>query len=90
MQAMGGAVAAVESGYMKQALVSSHAARRARIESGDDQVVGVNCYTTTEQSPLTADLEAAVQTADPAAERSAVARSRGGARHATAPRWRTR
>ena len=29
VQAMGGAVAAVESGYMKQALVSSHAARRA-------------------------------------------------------------
>src|ERR1700761_6432687 len=32
VQAMGGAIAAVEAGYMKQALVSSHAARRARIE----------------------------------------------------------
>ena len=42
VQAMGGAIAAVESGYMKQALVSSHAARRARIESGEDIVVGVN------------------------------------------------
>ena len=42
VQAMGGAVAAVESGYMKQELVSSHAARRARIESGEDVVVGVN------------------------------------------------
>ena len=30
VQAMGGAVAAVESGYMKQALVGSHAERRAR------------------------------------------------------------
>ena len=40
VQAMGGAVAAVESGYMKQALVSSHAARRGRIESGEDKVVG--------------------------------------------------
>ena len=42
VQAMGGAIAAVESGYMKQALVSSHAARRARIESGEEMIVGVN------------------------------------------------
>jgi (2R)-ethylmalonyl-CoA mutase len=69
---MGGAVAAVESGYMKQALVSSHAARRGRIESGEDKVVGVNCYETTEPSPLTADLDAAIQAADPEAERAAV------------------
>ena len=73
VQAMGGALAAVETGYMKQALVSSHAARRGRIESGADQVVGVNCYQTTEDSPLTADLDAAIQAADPQAERSAVA-----------------
>ncbi|GMA20264.1 hypothetical protein GCM10025862_22850 [Arsenicicoccus piscis] len=32
--ALGGAVEAVESGYLKSALVSSHAARRRRIESG--------------------------------------------------------
>ncbi len=70
--ALGGAVAAVESGYMKQALVSSHAARRARIESGEDKVVGVNCFETTEPSPLTADLDAAIQTADPEAERQAL------------------
>ena len=37
---LGGAVAAVESGYMKSALVASHAARRGRIESGDEVVVG--------------------------------------------------
>jgi (2R)-ethylmalonyl-CoA mutase len=42
IQAMGGAVAAIESGYMKQSLVASHALRRARIESGEDIVVGVN------------------------------------------------
>jgi (2R)-ethylmalonyl-CoA mutase len=71
VQAMGGAVAAVESGYLKQALVSSHAARRARIETGVDKVVGVNCFETTEESPLTADLDAAIQTADPHAERAA-------------------
>ena len=72
VQALGGAVVAVESGYMKQALVSSHAARRARIESGEEKVVGVNCFETTEPSPLTADLDAAIQTADPEAERAAV------------------
>ncbi|WP_205470978.1 protein meaA [Nocardioides sp. SYSU D00038] len=73
VQAMGGAIAAVESGYMKEALVSSHAARRARIESGEEKVVGVNVYETTEPSPLTADLDAAIQTADPEAEKAAVA-----------------
>ncbi len=73
VQAMGGAIAAVESGYMKQALVSSHAARRARIEAGEEKVVGVNCFESTEPSPLTADLDAAIQSADPEAERSAVA-----------------
>ncbi len=69
---MGGAVAAVESGYMKQQLVASHAARRARIESGEEQVVGVNCFETTEPSPLTADLATAIQAADPEAEHAAV------------------
>jgi (2R)-ethylmalonyl-CoA mutase len=73
VQAMGGAIAAVESGYMKQALVSSHSARRSRIESGEEKVVGVNVYQTTEPSPLTADLDAAIEAADPEAERAAVA-----------------
>ena len=73
VQAMGGAIAAVESGYMKQELVSAHAARRARIESGEEKVVGVNVYETTEPSPLTADLDAAIQAADPEAERAAIA-----------------
>ena len=72
VQAMGGAVAAVDSGYMKQALVSSHAARRSRIEAGEEVVVGVNKYETTEPSPLTADLDAAIQVADPEAERAAL------------------
>ena len=72
VQAMGGAIAAVESGYMKQALVSSHAARRARIEAGEEKVIGVNCFESTEPSPLTADLDTAIQAADPEAERSAV------------------
>jgi ethylmalonyl-CoA mutase len=71
VQAMGGAVAAVENGYMKQQLVASHAARRARIETGEEVVVGVNRFESTEPSPLTADLDTAVQAADPEAEQAA-------------------
>lgn len=72
VQAMGGAIAAVESGYMKQELVSAHAARRGRIENGDEKIVGVNIYETTEPSPLTADLDGAIMAADPQAEQSAL------------------
>lgn len=72
VQAMGGAVVAVESGYLKQALVASHAERRQRIESGEQIVVGVNKFENTDPSPLTADLDTAIQTADPQAEAAAL------------------
>ncbi len=71
VQELGGAVAAVESGYMKTALVASHAARRARIESGEDVVVGVNRFEATEPNPLTADLGTAIQTVDAQVEQEA-------------------
>jgi len=70
---LGGMVAAVESGYLKAQLVASHAARRARIESGEEKVVGVNCFQATEPSPLTADTGAAVCHVDPAGERAVLA-----------------
>ena len=70
---LGGAVAAVESGYMKSALVASLAARRGRIESGGEVVVGLNRFTTTEPSPLTADLGSAIQAVDADVEEAAVA-----------------
>src|SRR6202163_1159350 len=54
---MGGAVAAVETGYMKRALVDSNTARLEAIERGDQIVVGVNRYLETETSPLTGGLE---------------------------------
>ena len=73
VQAMGGAIAAVDSGYMKQELVSAHAARRGRIEAGEETIVGVNKYETTEPSPLTANLDEAIMAADPQAEASALA-----------------
>jgi ethylmalonyl-CoA mutase len=70
---LGGMVPAVESGYLKARLVASHAARRARIESGQDQVVGVNCFQATEPSPLTTDPDAMVQLVDPAYEQTVLA-----------------
>jgi len=73
VEEMGGMVRAVESGYLKGRLVASHAARRARIESGQDRVVGVNCFQATEPSPLAADAGAAVQQIDPADERAVLA-----------------
>ncbi len=69
---MGGAVSAVDSGYMKTQLVQSHAMRRARVESGDDIVVGVNAFQSSEENPLLADLDTAVQSVDPAVEQEAI------------------
>ena len=69
---MGGAVSAVDSGYMKTQLVQSHAMRRARVESGDDIVVGVNAFQSSEENPLLADLDTAVQSVDPAVEQQAI------------------
>jgi (2R)-ethylmalonyl-CoA mutase len=52
IEKMGGAVAAVESGYMKGELVKSNSARIKAIEDGRETVVGVNAFETTEPSPL--------------------------------------
>jgi (2R)-ethylmalonyl-CoA mutase len=68
VQAMGGAVAAVESGYMKSQLVSSMAARRQRLETGQDVVVGVNRFQQTEPSPLQANEVVAFEVIDPRVE----------------------
>jgi (2R)-ethylmalonyl-CoA mutase len=51
----GGAIAAVESGYMKERLVESAVRRFQAIEAGEQVVVGVNRYPESEPSPLTAD-----------------------------------
>lgn len=54
IEEMGGAVACVESGYMKERLVRSNAARIAEIEAGERIVVGVNKYPESAASPLSA------------------------------------
>ena len=65
---LGGAVAAVESGYMKQALVASNARRLAAIESGEKIVVGVNAFTESGISPLAAGQDGGFLTVEAEAE----------------------
>ena len=72
MAELGGAVAAVESGYMKGQLVSALSERRRRMESGEHVVVGVNRFESTEPSPLQVEGAAAVELLDPAVEAGAV------------------
>ena len=50
---LGGLVEAIENGFMKSKLVESQTIRQKSIETGEQQVVGVNCYTEGEESPLT-------------------------------------
>ena len=63
----GGAVEAVP--YMKARLVESHRDRVAKIERGEIKVVGQNCFTETEDSPLTAGADGGILTPDPEVER---------------------
>jgi ethylmalonyl-CoA mutase len=53
IEKLGGAIAAVEMGYMKGQLVSSNTERLEAIERNEQVVVGVNRYIETEPSPLT-------------------------------------
>jgi (2R)-ethylmalonyl-CoA mutase len=63
---LGGAVDAVD--YMKGALVSSHRERWRRIEAGEQTVVGMNRFTSSEPSPLTADADGGILVVDPQVE----------------------
>ncbi len=62
IDAMGGAVAAVELSYMKQRLVEANAARMRAIELGEQVAVGVNRWTETEPSPLSAGSDGGILT----------------------------
>ena len=73
IEEMGGAVAAVESGYMKQQLVESNTARLEAIERGEQVVVGVNKYLESEPSPLTGGVESIMVVSEDA-ERDQLAR----------------
>ena len=45
IQGMGGAVQAIENGYMQREVARSAYERQKRLEEGKDLIVGVNCYT---------------------------------------------
>jgi (2R)-ethylmalonyl-CoA mutase len=71
IERMGGAIAAID--YMKRRLVESNSSRVRQIETGEQIVVGVNKWTETEPSPLTAG-EGAIMVVDPAVEAEQVGR----------------
>src|SRR5579884_2462226 len=73
IEAMGGAIKAVDTGYMKQQLVESNTARLEAIERGEQVVVGVNKYIESEPSPL-ANAADAILTVSEQAERSQIER----------------
>ena len=73
VQQLGGAVACVDNAYMKQRLVESHTQRVRAIESGEQTVVGVNQFTETEPSLLTAG-DGAILKVDASAEREQIER----------------
>src|SRR3989440_2486864 len=70
---MGGAVRAVEQGYMKRQLVESNTRRLEAIERGEQTVVGVNRFIETELSPL-AEAAETVVTVSPQAEAEQIER----------------
>jgi (2R)-ethylmalonyl-CoA mutase len=74
---LGGAVQAVD--YMKSALVESHRERWRRIEANELTMVGMNRFTSTEPSPLTADADGGILVVDPEVEAQ---------RRAAVERWR--
>jgi ethylmalonyl-CoA mutase len=71
--ALGGAVAAVEQGYMKHQLVESNTRRIEAIERGEQTVVGVNRFVESEPSPLAGAADAIV-TVSPQAEAEQIER----------------
>jgi (2R)-ethylmalonyl-CoA mutase len=71
IDAMGGASSAID--YMKTELVGSNARRVRSVETGDMTVVGVNRWTDTEDSPLSAG-ESSIETVDPRLEAGVVER----------------
>ncbi len=73
IDAMGGSAIAVASGYMKERLVDSNSARVKGVESGAMTVVGVNKFTSSEPSPLSAG-EGSIQVVDRRVEAEQIGR----------------
>ncbi len=73
VEAHGGMVACIDNGYVKRELVQSHTRRMRNIESGKLQIVGVNCFQESAESPLTAGDESGIMKVDERAERDQIA-----------------
>jgi (2R)-ethylmalonyl-CoA mutase len=73
IEAIGGAVAAVEGGTMKRQLVEANTARLEAVERGEQVVVGVNKYLESEPSPLAGGAESII-TVSEHAERDQIER----------------
>src|ERR1700724_2043683 len=61
---MGGAVKAIDTGYLKQQLVESNTRRIEAIERGEQTVVGVNRFVETEEAPLSPGQDSILTVAD--------------------------
>src|SRR6185295_1343969 len=68
----GGAISSEGVAYMKARLVESHRERLARIEAGEQKVIGQNSFTETEDSPLPAGADGGILTPDPEVERERI------------------
>ena len=68
----GGLIQAIENGYMKSQLVKSQTKRQRNIESGEQKVVGVNCFEDGESSPLISKIDGGFMKVDENSERSQV------------------
>ncbi len=62
--AMGGGTSEEVIAYMKRKLVESNTARLRSIETGDTRIIGVNAFTATEPSPLSAGSDAIMTVKD--------------------------
>jgi len=77
IDAMGGAIAAVDSGYMKGELVKSNAQRLSDIENDVTRIIGVNAFVETEPSPLTADGIQSIMMVDDMVEHEQIEKLKG-------------
>ena len=69
---LGGLISAIETGYMKKKLVHSQTIRQKNIESGEQIVVGVNCFTEGAKSPLMDSDDGGFMKVDQTAEKNQI------------------
>ncbi|NWH07615.1 MAG: protein meaA [Alphaproteobacteria bacterium] len=73
IEAMGGATSEAALAYMKERLVESNTARLKAIETGEQMVIGVNAFKSTEPSPLSTG-DGAIMVVDAKAEHEQIER----------------